>query len=235
MALPKINSTPSYQVTVPSSGQTVSFRPFLVKEQKTLLIALETQDRKDMVRAIIRTIESCVEDALEGELTTFDVDYLFTKIRAKSVGETSELVVTCNECEAKNDVTLELDKVEIGDVSDSKIIELTDTMTLEMRFPTYDDLLGNPRIYESTSVTESLVELVVSCMDKIKTEEELYVVRDETPEEITAFVESMNADQFEKVANFVNTIPTIQSVVDFNCIKCGAEQSKTFEGIDDFF
>lgn len=235
MALPKINSTPSYQVTVPSTGQTVSFRPFLVKEQKTLLIALETQDRKDMVRAIIRTIESCVEEALEGDLTTFDVDYLFTKIRAKSVGETSDLIVTCSKCEAKNEVTVELDRIEIGDVSGTKNIRLTDTMELEMRFPTYDDLLSNPKIYESTSVTESLLQLVISCMDKIKTEEELYVVRDETAEEIAVFVESMTSEQFDKVANFVNNIPTIQSVVDFNCIKCGAEQSKTFEGIDDFF
>ena len=107
MALPKLNDNPSYRVTVPSTGQETSFRPFLVKEQKALLIAYETQDKKDMIRAVLKTIEACIEEPLRGNLTTFDVDYLFTKIRAKSVGETADIQVKCSKCESINEVSAE--------------------------------------------------------------------------------------------------------------------------------
>lgn len=235
MALPKINSTPSYSVTVPSTGQEVTFRPFLVKEQKTLLIALETQERKDMVRAIVRTIESCVEQKLTGELTTFDVDYLFTKIRAKSVGETSTLLVECTECGHSNEVVVELDGIEIGDVSGATTIELTDEIILQMRYPTYDDFLMNPALMESDSVTESMLELIMTCIDSVLTEEEKFTVKDEPREEIVNFVESMTTEQFDRIAKFVEDIPNISSTSKFTCVECKTKNEKTFSGIDDFF
>lgn len=235
MALPKINSTPSYAVTVPSTGQEVTFRPFLVKEQKTLLIALETQERKDMVRAICRTIRSCVEDELKGELTTFDVDYLFTKIRSKSVGETSELLVECTECGHKNEVTVELDSVKIGDISSESSVQLTDEITLQMRYPTYEDFLQNPSIMEGGTATESLLELIMICIDSVMTEEERFAFRDESKEEIVAFVESMTTEQFDLIAQFVEKIPNITSTSRFSCANCNAENEKVFSGIDDFF
>lgn len=111
MALPKLNESPSYPVTIPSSGQETTFRPFLVKEQKALLIAYETQEKSDIVRAIVRTIHACVEEPVTSKLTTFDVDYLFTKIRAKSVGETADLIVSCTHCDADNEVTVDLDGI----------------------------------------------------------------------------------------------------------------------------
>jgi hypothetical protein len=95
MALPKLNSAPTYEMKIPSTGQSVVYRPFLVKEQKNLLIAFEAQNRQDLVRAVIRTIEACVEDSIKGTLTTFDVDYMFTKIRSKSVGETADILIPC--------------------------------------------------------------------------------------------------------------------------------------------
>lgn len=235
MALPKINSSPSYSVTVPSTGQEVTFRPFLVKEQKALLIALETQERKDMVRAICRTIESCVEQELKGELTTFDVDYLFTKIRAKSVGETSTLLVECTECGLKNEVVVELDSIEVGDVSDNVMIELTDEITLKMRYPTYEDFLQNPALIGGETATESLLELVMTCIDSVLTEEERFSIKDEPREEIVNFVESMTSEQFDKIAQFVEKIPNISSTSHFTCADCQAENEKTFAGIDDFF
>ncbi len=235
MALPKLNSTPSYEVVVPSTGQEVTFRPFLVKEQKTLLIALETQERKDMVRAICRTIESCVEQPLEGKLTTFDVDYLFTKIRSKSVGESSNLLVFCSECDAKNEVTVELDTIEIGDMSAEKYIPLTDTITVEMKYPTYDEFLDNEKMMENSSVTESLMELIITCIDAVVTEEERFAVADQTREEVIAFIESMTPEQFDLIADFVNNIPAIHKEVELTCQSCGTVQIKRFEGLDDFF
>ena len=113
MALPQLNSTPSYRITIPSLGKKTTFRPFLVKEQKSLLIAYETQDRADMVRAITRTIHACVEEPIEESLTTFDVDYLFTQIRAKSVGEVVDLSIKCEECNMSNDISIELDDIVI--------------------------------------------------------------------------------------------------------------------------
>lgn len=235
MALPKINSAPSYSVTVPSTGQEVTFRPFLVREQKTLLIALETQGREDMVRAIVRTIEACVEQDIKGELTTFDVDYLFTKIRSKSVGETSDLLVECTNCGHQNEVTVELDDIEIKEVPSDTQIKLTDDITIQMRYPTYGDFLKNPALINGSTVTESMLELIMTCIDSVMTEEEKFTLRDESKEDIIAFVESMTTEQFNRIGEFVENIPSITSTANFTCVKCQTENERTFAGIDDFF
>ncbi len=236
MALPTINSTPSYELTIPSSGQSVLFRPFLVKEQKNLLIAMETQERKDMMRSIVRTIESCVEDKIKGELTIFDVDYMFTKIRSKSVGETANLLLDCEDCGAQNEVTVELDKVFIeGTVVEDKVIKLTDDISVKMRYPTYQDFMNNDTIFEDNSLTETLLEMVMSCIDVIMTKDERFDIRDEPREEVVRFVDSMNSEQFEELSEFVNNIPTIKQDTKFTCSSCGHDNGMTLEGITDFF
>ena len=235
MALPKLNESPSYTVTIPSSGQETSFRPFLVKEQKALLIAYETQDKQDMVRSIIRTIHACVEDPIDTKLTTFDVDYLFTKIRAKSVGETADVQTKCSECDTTNEINIELDNIVLeGDV-DAKTIELTDSVSVEMRFPTYEEFLKNPVLNEEGTMTEGLVELLITCMDAVLTEEERVVLSDEPREAIVEFIDSMTAAQFEKVAEFVNTMPAISQEVEFTCQSCGHVNTRVLKGMDDFF
>ena len=143
MALPKLNSTPTYEMTIPSSGQKVIYRPFLVKEQKNLLIAFESQNRGDLLRSIVNTINICVEDKIEETLSTFDVDYMFTKIRSKSVGEVSTVLMKCEECETDNEVNIDLDEVEVvGDMPDMTIA-VTDDIVVKMKFPTYEDFLSN--------------------------------------------------------------------------------------------
>jgi phage FluMu protein Com len=235
MALPKLNDNPSYRVTVPSTGQETSFRPFLVKEQKALLIAYETQDKKDMIRAVLRTIEACVEEPLKGNLTTFDVDYLFTKIRAKSVGETADIQVKCSKCEAVNEVSVELDEVVMsGEVSEN-VIALNDDVSIEMRYPTYEQFMDSQTLLEDGSPTETLMDLLVVCMDSVLTEEERIDMSGETRESINEFLESMTADQFERVTTFVSNMPTVSQDIVFKCTSCKTKNTRTLKGMDDFF
>ena len=235
MALPKLNESPSYSVTIPSSGQETTFRPFLVKEQKTLMIAYETQERPDIVRAIVRTIHSCIEEPISSKLTTFDVDYLFTKIRAKSVGEKANLLMSCEECDTQNEVEVELDTISIeGDIGDG-VIPVTDNVSLSMKYPTYEDLLSNPNLMTSESRTEGLVELILLCMESVLTEDEKIDLMDESRESVLEFIDSMTNDQFDKIVEFVNGAPTITQDVTFKCKSCGHDNDRQLKGIDDFF
>lgn len=236
MALPKLNTTPSYELTIPSTTQKVTFRPFLVKEQKNLLIAMETQERRDMMRAIVRTIEACVEEPITSELTIFDVDYMFTKIRAKSVGETATLMLGCEECSESSEVSIELERIGLdGEVLGQTVIELTEDISVKMRYPTYQDFMDNEKIFEDTTYTETLLEMLMNCIGSIMTKEEKFTVKDETREELVEFVESMSSDQFEKLTDFVNTIPTITQQAEFKCSSCGHHNDIKLKGMDDFF
>lgn len=235
MALPKLNDNPSYRVTVPSTGQETSFRPFLVKEQKALLIAYETQDKKDMIRAVLKTIEACIEEPLRGNLTTFDVDYLFTKIRAKSVGETADIQVKCSKCESVNEVSVELDNVTMsGEVSEN-VISLNDDVSVEMRYPTYEQFMDSQTLLEDGSPTETLMDLLIVCMQSVLTEEERIDMSTESHASINEFLESMTAEQFERVTEFVSNMPTVTQEIAFKCVSCKHKNTRTLKGMDDFF
>lgn len=235
MALPKLNSAPVYEMTIPSTGQNVTYRPFLVKEQKNLLIAFESQNRRDLVRAVQRTIDACVEDDIENNLTTFDVDYMFTKIRSKSVGETADILIPCSECETKNEVKVDLDDVSVTDEIPEMMVPINEDVSVQMKFPTYDDFLGNTTLLDSSTVTEALIQLIITCMDSVLTDEERYSLRDETAEDVINFLESMTSEQFERVSQFANNIPNVTKTVSFSCESCGHENEKTLRGLDDFF
>ena len=235
MTLPKLNSAPVYEMTVPSTGQNITYRPFLVKEQKNLLIAFESQNRRDLVRAVQRTIESCVEDNINNNLTTFDVDYMFTKIRSKSVGETADVLIPCSECESQNEVKINLDEVSVDSEMPDMLVNITDDVSVQMKFPTYDDFLSNKMLLESTTVTEALLQLIITCMESVLTDEERYSLQDESYEEAVNFLESMTAEQFEKVSQFANNIPNVTKSISFSCTSCGHENEKTLKGLDDFF
>lgn len=235
MALPKLNSAPTYEMKIPSTGQSVVYRPFLVKEQKHLLIAFEAQNRQDLVRAVIRTIEACVEEKIDSPLTTFDVDYMFTKIRAKSVGETADILVPCGECDTKNEIKVELDKVEVSGEIPEMLVQITEDVTVKMKFPTYEEFLSNQTLLDSSSATEALLQLIVTCMDSVLTEEERVSIKDEPHEEIVTFLESMTTEQFEQVSAFAASIPALTQDLEFACTSCGHNNKKTLKGLDDFF
>lgn len=236
MALPSLNTEPKYELTIPSTQQIVRFRPFLVKEQKVLLLAYETQDKKNVIQAILDTVVACVVDDIDVySLTTFDIDYMFTQIRGKSVGEKVELIINCTECDTPNDIDLNLEEIQIEVDEPSKTIELTDEISVKLVYPNYSKLLTNDKFFSSESTSEIIMEVIMACIDSIITEEESIRIKDEPRSEIEKFIESMNTNQFSQIAEFAQNLPAMEHTVQFNCINCGAENEKLLKGLDDFF
>ena len=235
MALPRLNDSPNYDLVIPSMKKSVSFRPFLVKEEKILLMALESDDQKQILNTVINTIKACVtEDIDTTRLTTFDIEYMFLKIRAKSVGETSTIVMKCNECESSNDITLNIDDVEIEVPDISNTIELDNQISLEMKWPTFDSIVRGD-ILSSESSVDQIFGLIRSSIDVIKTNEERFSAKDQTAQELDSFIESMNNQQFTKVREYVEKMPKLTHDVVFTCKKCNHQNNIVVEGMQSFF
>lgn len=236
MALPKLNDVPKYELVIPSTGKTVSFRPFLVKEQKVLLMALESQDEKQVLNAIVSTITSCLYDNIRFDsLTTFDIEYLFTQIRAKSVGEKSTVNLKCMECEELNEVIIPLDDIKVNMGNVDKIIKINDKFSIEMKYPKYSAILLAPEEKQGDSFTEAIYEMAVMCLGYLITEEERINFDDEPRESIDGFLENLTANQFEQIMEFVNNIPKLTHDVEYTCDKCNHDNKITLQGIQDFF
>lgn len=239
MALPRLNETIWYDLKLPSTKEVIHYRPFLVKEQKILLLAGESNQPKQVIRAITDTIKSCVQEDIDVKsLSSFDVDYIFTRIRAKSVGETSELVVKCKHCEEENDVKVDIMQTKIvGDISPQRI-QLTPDIQLEVHYPTYSDLMSNTGVFDEegeTKTNESSMNLIMSCMKTLYTEEERIDLKNESKQELISFVDSLNAEQFEKIAKFISGIPKLSYDLEFTCEHCNKENKMLMEGMDNFF
>jgi len=236
MALPKLNSSPKYELTIPSNGEKVRFRPFLVKEQKVLLLAYESQDKKQIIQAIIDTIESCVDDNIDAfKLSTFDVDYIFTQIRGKSVGEIVDLQISCESCQTPNDVKVNLEHINV-EVSDrDHLIQLTDDIAVKMGYPDYGRLMLNGNIFEAQNTSEVVMEVILSSIESIMTEEENILARDESREDLINFIDSMTSDQFGKISEYVEQMPVMKQTIEFQCSNCQHDNRRTLQGIDDFF
>ena len=237
MALPKLNDMPKYSVTIPSLKQEVRVRPFVVKEEKILLIAMESKDPKQIAHAIIDTIRSCVEDEFDtNKLTSYDVEYLFTQIRGKSVGEKSTVLVPCPDCEKENEVTVNINELKIqGEIPNSKI-KISDTITIEMKPPSYLQIAENEKIMSENSTTmDRIFGLLISSIDAVLTEEERFSFRDATHQEATEFLESMSQEQFAKVRKYMEEQPSLKHDIEYDCVGCQKHQKLTLEGMQDFF
>lgn len=236
MGLPLLNSAPKYEVKIPSSGELVSFRPFLVKEQKVLLIAYESKDKKQIINAMLDCISNCITaDINVYNLSTFDADYLFTQIRSKSVGEGVDILLACEECRADNDIHINLDEIQVEINKKEEIVKLTDEISVKMSYPTYARYLESNTIFEAATSTDLIMEIIISCIDSIMTEEENINARDESREDLVAFIDSMTQDQFMKLSNFIEDMPVMKQDINFTCQSCGHKNKRTLEGIDDFF
>lgn len=232
MALPKINDTPKYNVTIPSTGKRTRFRPFLVKEEKVLLLAMESQDKNQIIASIADTIEACVDDVKVNSMTSFDIEYLFIKLRSKAVGETSNIIFKCKECEAENEVSIEFDKIKVPKPKNNTKIKLSDDITLEMKYPTYNDLLG---VDEDLSQTDQLFNLIKMCMKTLHTEDERIDLKDESDQELTDFIESMNSGHLKQITDFIDAMPKLEYDTKFDCIKCKHTNSEKITRFEDFF
>jgi Zn finger protein HypA/HybF involved in hydrogenase expression len=235
MALPVFNDTPKYELTIPSTKEKVRFRPFLVKEQKVLLIAMESQDQGKILSSITDTLSACFSTINIDTLTTFDVEYMFTQLRGKSVGESSTISVFCGECEQPNNYIINLDDIKIDIPNISNKIKLDDKYTLQMRYPKYNHILKNEALLKTESNVEQIYEVIIDCMDCLLTEEERISFDDETKESTENFLGSLGSDQFAKIMEFVNAIPKLQEKISFDCKKCGHHNDLVIQGIADFF
>lgn len=236
MALPKINTFPKYSLTIPSSGKKHNYRPFLTKEQKVLLIALETQDEKQILNAITDTIESCVDNIDLGKLTTFDVEYIFTQLRSKSVGEKSNVGVKCTNCDHVNNVTVNIESIKIN-IPDKVnfVIKLNSQYSLKMKYPSYMYMLNNDILKKPNNTAEMLIELVIGCLDSLMTDDEIISFSEEPIEEIKSFIDSLTSEQFTTIMGFVNSIPKLRHTLQFSCSECGTSNNQELVGINSFF
>ena len=188
MALPKLNDNLKYEMVIPSTDKIVTFRPYLVKEEKVLLSAFESQDQKQAMRAMMDTVIACVNDDIKStELTTFDVEYMFTQIRSKSVGETSTLIMKCDaiDCDKSTEVLVDLTTVKIEKTDVDPVIQLTDDIYVEMRYPTYDGFVKNFK--EGISEAEFGFQMLEDCVVAILTDDEKHLANEVSKKELNDF------------------------------------------------
>ena len=238
MPLPKI-ATPSYELELPSTGKTVQYRPFLVKEEKLLVIALESEDTKQITNAIKAVIRACVlTKGIKVEtLPTFDIEFLFLNIRGKSVGEHIEVMITCpDDNKTQIPMSINIDDIAVQkDKEHSTDIVLDDTYTLRMKYPSLDEFIKTNFSAVEKLKVEDTFDLISSCIDQVYSDEETWSHQECTKKELSDFVESLNSNQFKMVENFFTTMPKLTHTVKVTNPNTKVESEVTLEGITSFF
>ena len=212
MPLPKI-ATPVYELELPSTGQTIEYRPFLVKEEKVLVIALESEDTKQITTAIKNVIKNCIKtkDIKVENLPTFDIEFLFLNIRGKSVGEVIEVNVTCpDDGVTQVPIKINLDDIQVQKNEDhTNRIKVDDSIMMEMKYPSLDQFIKNNFDFDEKNAMDQSFDLIATCIDKIFTEDEVWAVEDCTKKEIVDFLEQMNSSQFKEIEKFFESMPKL--------------------------
>ena len=238
MPLPKI-ATPTYSLVLPSIEKEISFRPFLVKEEKLLVLALETEDTKQITTAIKAVIKNCIQTkGIKVEtLPTFDIEYLFLNIRGKSVGESLDVNIICPDDEKTNvPVTIDLDDIQVKKTEGhSNKVKLDNTLMMELKYPSLDEFIKSNFDFKDENAMEQSFNLIASCIDKIYNEEEVWVAADCTKKEIKEFLESMNSSQFKKIEEFFTTMPKLSHTIKVTNPNTKVESEVVLEGLASFF
>ena len=238
MPLPKI-ATPTYELELPSTGETIKYRPFLVKEEKLLVLALESEDTKQITNAIKAVLKSCIQTkGIKIEtLPTFDIEYLFLNIRGKSVGEEIEVNVICpDDEETQVPVSINIDdiQIEVTDDHDNKI-QLDDSLMMEMKYPSLEEFIKNNFDFKETNQMDQSFALIASCIDKIYNEDEVWATADFTKKEVNEFLEQMNSSQFKDIENFFETMPKLSHTITVVNPKTKVKSDVVLEGLASFF
>ena len=238
MPLPKV-STPTYELEIPSIKKTVKYRPFLVKEEKILIIAMESEDPKQITEAVKDVISNCIitKGIKVDSLATFDIEYLFLNIRGKSVGETAEVLITCpDDGETQVPVTINLDdiKVEVND-EHSRDIQLDDNLSVRMKYPSIQEFIKNNFIRNDQISVDDTFGVITSCIEQIYNEEESWSASDCTKKELTDFLESLSSKQFKKIEKFFETMPKLSHTIKVTNPNTGGENKIVLEGLTSFF
>jgi hypothetical protein len=238
MPLPKI-ATPTYELELPSTGETIQYRPFLVKEEKLLVIALESEDTKQITTAIKTVIKNCIitKNIKVESLPTFDIEYLFLNIRGKSVGEELEVNIICpDDGETQVPVKINLDDIQVQkDEEHSNRIKLDSSIMMEMKYPSLDQFIKNNFDFDNKNAMDQSFELIGSCIDKIYTEDEVWSAADVTKKEIAEFLESMNSSQFKDIEKFFETMPKLSHTINVTNPNTQVESEVVLEGLASFF
>ena len=238
MPLPKI-ATPVYELELPSTGQTIEYRPFLVKEEKVLVIALESEDTKQITTAIKNVIKNCIrtKGVKVEDLPTFDIEYLFLHIRGKSVGEEIEVNVTCpDDGVTQVPITINLDDIQVQKNEEhSNRIKVDDNIMMEMKYPSLDQFIKNNFDFNEKNAMDQSFDLIATCIDKVFTEEEVWAVEDCSKKEIVEFLEQMNSSQFKEIEKFFETMPKLSHSIKVKNPKTKKENTVVIEGLAGFF
>lgn len=238
MPLPKI-STPTYELELPSTGQSIQYRPFLVREEKLLVLALESEDTKQITNSIKTVIKSCIlsKNIKVETLPTFDIEYLFLNIRGKSVGEDIEVkLIAPDDGETLVPVTINVEDIKVNKVEGhTNKVDLGNNLTMELKYPSLDQFIKNNFDVNALNNIEQSFDLIVSCIDKIYDAEEVWVSSDLTKKELTEFLEQMNSLQFKQIEKFFETMPKLSHKVKVLNPKTNVESEVTLEGLSSFF
>jgi len=232
MALPKIN-TVQYDLELPSSGKKVEYRPFLVKEEKILLMALEGKDDREMSKAIKQIITQCVSTAgfNVNKLPMIDLEYLFLNIRGKAVGDISTISFE-HECGEIIKLDIDLSKVEVvQNKNSSDLVEITDDIMVRLSPPGIDDVIGA----ENKNQIDLVMEIIRNSLLEIIQGEEVFSAQDHTKKELDEFVNSLNSGQFKKLQDYYESLPKLKQDIEYTCEKCGKTETETLEGLASFF
>ena len=238
MPLPKI-ATPTYELELPSTGKSVKYRPFLVKEEKVLVIALESEDTKQITSAIKAVLKNCVlTKGIKVEtLPTFDIEFLFLNIRGKSVGEEIEVNIVCPDDEETNvPVFIDLDSIQVKkDDNHTPQIKLDDDLMMEMKYPSLEQFIKNNFDFNEKNAMDQSFELIATCIDKIYNEDEVWATADCTKKEVKDFLESMNSSQFKEIEKFFETMPKLKHTIEVTNPNTKVTSEVVLEGLASFF
>ena len=239
MPLPKIN-TPTYQLTLPSNNKKIKYRPFLVREEKILILALESSDAKQISSSIVEIMSDCIKTKGVDitKLPSFDIEYLFLNIRAKSVGETVEVIITCpDDKKTTVDTSINIDDIKIKKTPGHKnIIKLDDKYSMKLKYPSMQQFIdANFDTDEEGSQVAQSINMLSTCIDMIYDDEESWDAADSTPDELNSFIEQLNTKQFKEVESFFETMPKLEHIVEVTNPKTGKTSKVKLEGLASFF
>ena len=239
MPLPKIN-TPTYDLTLPSTGKKIKYRPFLVREEKILIMAMESEDMTEITNAIVQILSDCIltKDVKVESLATFDIEYLFLNVRAKSVGETVDVNITCpDDGETQVETSINIDSIKVQKTRGHKnIIKLDDELSMKLRYPSLEQFVENNfETAEGVSEVGQSLSMITSCVDMIYNAEESWEASDYSKKELDEFIEQLNTKQFKQIEKFFTTMPKLSHKIMVKNPNTGVESEVVLEGLASFF
>jgi hypothetical protein len=235
MALPQVNSS-RYSTKLPSTGVDIEYRPYLVKEEKIMMVALESKDNKQIVRAMKDVAQACIMTDIDmNKLTTFDLEWMFLQLRSKSVGEKADVQMKClvEDCDGVTPVSIDLNEVEMDNYDSNRLLKMNDEIGVEMIHPSVNIMENYDE--EKLKSVEGAFDMIIDCMETIYDKENVYVVKDEKRVDVMNFLEALTSNQFKILSDWLQKVPSVKKEVEWCCSKCKADNKMELRGLQSFF